>query len=193
MERKHPHFKTYRHAIIKLLVLEPEINVFEPLPDGAQLKYIDISQHLQSAAQNAIANHLAQKGFAVSKACPDALKNPTISSVTTLFRAVNRSIQLHTFGPQIFPGKIKNFDYSVGSVAGILKQANADGLVLAMGYQSGSAEIKETWFSIAVSNQEGQIIWYHMLSSHPKINHRRAEGMLELVNEIMIRFWNSGQ
>lgn len=192
-EQRHPRFNDYRQTMTTLLVLMPEISVVESLPDGTYFKQNEVSQDLQHAAQNAIVEHLIQKGFGISRVPPETMERPDVRSVTSLFRSVNRSIQLHVFGPQIFPAKVQDFEYSVGSIAGILADTNADGLVLAIGYQYGSVQKMETWFSIAVCNHDGQIIWYRTFSSHPQINPGSAAEILDLVNKSMVSFWNLGQ
>lgn len=191
--QRHPHFNDHRQTMTTLLVPMPVISVFESLPDGTQFKQNQVSWNLQHVAQQAIVDQLIQRGFKVSRSSFEKTQHPDLRSVTSLFKSVNRSIQLHVLGPQIFPAKIRNFEYSVGSISAILADANADGLVLTMGYQFGIVQKNETWFSIAVCNPDGQIIWYRMLSSHPQIKPGSATEIPDLVNKTMGVFWNSGQ
>ena len=117
---------------------------------------------------------------------------PEIRSVTSLFRSVNRCIQLHTFGPQIYPAKLSAFDYQMGPVADILKANKADGLVLALGHQLSSKRHIKNWLSIAVVEPEGSIIWYCMQGDHQNSNLQSPEGATALVAYTMANFWEPG-
>ncbi len=191
-ERIHPQFASYRHTMGAMLVLVPEIGIFEQLPDGSRLFQDVQSQDAQRIAQQSIAGQLLKRHFTVQTADTRTMKAPEIRSITALFRSVNRSIQLHTFGPQIYPDKLKAFEYQIGPVAGILKAHRADGLVLALGHQTGSDQPASNWLSIAVVEPQGRIIWYGVQGSHQQFNLQRPESVAALVAYTMANFWESG-
>lgn len=175
-----------------LLVLQPEIRIFEQLSDGSRL-YQDIqSREAQRRAQAAIVRQLGERHFTVKAASPQLMQKSEYRSVTDLFRSVNLSVQLHTYGPQPFPAKVNAFEYSVGSVAGILAANGADGLVLAIGYQSGSDRPGSNWFSIAVVEPEGRIIWYNLKSDSQRFDLQSATGVSAMVAAAMADFWERG-
>ena len=191
-ERIHPQFPSYRHTMGVILVLMPEIGIFEQMPNGSRLFQETQSRNAQRVAQQSIAGQLLKRHFKVQSADAGVMQLAEVQSLTALFRSVNRSIQLHTFGPQIYPAKVKTFDYQLGSVADILKTNGADGLVLALGHQTGSDQPARNWLSIAIVEPEGRIIWYGIQGDHQKFDLHSADGVEALVAYTMANFWESG-
>ncbi|WP_319408524.1 hypothetical protein [uncultured Desulfosarcina sp.] len=191
-ERFHPQFPSYRQSMDAMLVLVPEIGMFEQMPDGSRIFQDIQSQEAQCNAQQAIVRELQERHFTVQAADPQMMQLTEIISVTSLFRSVNRSIQLHTFGPQLFPAKLSAFEYDLGSVADILKANRADGLVLALGHQTASGQPSKNWLSIAVVEPEGHIIWYSLQGDHQKFNLQTSEGMKALVEATLADLWEQG-
>jgi hypothetical protein len=191
-ERLHPHFPDFRQHMGVMLVLVPEIGFFEQMPDGSRLFQDTQSQEAQRNAQQAIARQLEARHFRVQTADTRMMRSSELLAVTSLFRSVNRSIQLHTFGPQPYPAKLDAFEYHLGSVADILKANRADGLVLALGHQTASVQPIKNWFSIAVVEPEGRIIWYGLQGDHQKFNLQTSEGLTALVESTLVNFWERG-
>ena len=191
-ERVHPQFLNYRQSMGVMLLLQPEIRIFEQMPDGSQLFHESQSRQAQSNAQSSIARALRDRAFTVRTMDMQTRAEADVNDVTMLFRSVNRSIQLHTFGPQIYPDKLDNFEYSVGPVDKLLKAAGADGLVMAIGYQTGAGKPDKNWFSIAVVDPQGDVIWYHLTSAPEHFDFQHQEGISALVAETMHNFWEQG-
>lgn len=191
-ERYHPQFSNYRQSMGALLVLLPEIRIFEQLPDGSRLFQDIQSQKAQHRAQAAIIQQLSERDFTGRPADIKLMKGSEYTGTTSLFRSVNRSIQLHTFGPQPFPAKLHSFDYHVGPVADMLKASGADGLIMAIGYQSGAGVPEKNWLGIAVVEPEGRIIWYALKGNAQQFNLQTAEGVSALVASVMANFWEHG-
>ena len=176
----------------KMLVLFPEISIFEQLPDGNQLFDQVHSHKARQAAQQAIVRQLHDRQYSVLPLDSDSVPTSDIQSVISLFRSVNRSIQLHTIGPQLFPTKKAAFKYHLGPVADILQAHHADGLVLAIGHQTGIDRPTKNWISIAVAEPEGRIIWYGIQGDHERFNIQNDEGVQTLVASTMANFWEQG-
>lgn len=191
-ERLHPQFPAYRHAMGVMLVLDPEIGIYEKLPDGSRMYHEAHSHDAQRIAQQAIVRQLRDRQFSVLTVNADTLAPGEMMSIASLFRSVNRSIQLHTFGPQHFPAKITAFEYNLGPVADILKTNGADGLVLALGHQSGIERPARNWLSIAVVEPEGRIIWYGIQGDHERFNIQDEKGLHALVASTLANFWEQG-
>jgi len=191
-ERLHPQFPDYRQTMGVMLVLVPEIGIFEQMPDGSRLFQDIQSREAQRKAQQSIVRQLQERHYAVQTADAQTMLSSELLSVTSLFRSVNRSIQLHTFGPQLYPAKLSAFEYNLGPVAEILKANRADGLVLALGHQTTSAQPTKNWLSIAVVEPEGRIIWYGLQGDHKKFDLQTAEGMTALVATTLANFCEQG-
>ena len=191
-ERVHPQFPDYRQSMGVMLVLMPEIGIFEQMPDGSRFFQDVQSQEAQRQAQQSIARQLEARHFTVQTADTRMMRSSEFLSLTSLFRSVNRSIQLHTFGPQLYPAKLSAFEYNLGPVADILKANRADGLVLALGHQTASAQPLKNWISIAVVEPAGRIIWYGLQGNHQKFNLQTTEGLTALVETTLADFWEQG-
>ena len=191
-ERVHPQFPGYRQTMGVMLVLVPEIGIFEQMPDGSRLFQDIESQEAQRQAQQSIARQLEARHFTVQTADTRMMQSSELLAVTSLFRSVNRSIQLHTFGPQLYPDKLSAFEYHLGPVTEILKTNRADGLVLALGHQTASVQPIKNWLSIAVVEPEGRIIWYGLQGDHQQFNLQTSEGMTALVATTLVNFWEQG-
>lgn len=191
-ERLHPQFPSYRQTMGVMLVLVPEIGIFEQMPDGSRLFHDIQSQDARSIAQQSIVRQLEARHFTVQTADSRMMQSSELLSVTSLFRSVNRSIQLHTFGPQLYPSKLSAFEYNLGPVTEILKVNQADGLVLAIGHQTTSGQPTKNWLSIAVVEPEGRIIWYGLQGDHQKFNLQTSEGLTALVTTTLANFWEQG-
>jgi hypothetical protein len=161
-ERHHPLYADLTPSIRKVLFLSPEVNVFDTMADGSLVHHEAGSRVAQDYIQQAVIHRLIEKGFIVDAADPHFMATAETQSVQRLFRAVNRSIQLHTYGPQIFPLKVKSFDYQLGPLTSLLKESGADAVVLAIGHQTISEHRPGTWISIALVDSQGRIVWYGM-------------------------------
>ncbi len=192
IHRLHPEFPSYRQTMGKMVVLVPDIHMYEQLPDGSRLLDQAHSREARNAAQAAIARQLRNRRYQVMPLPSDRLPTGEVESVRSLFRSVNRSIQLHTIGPQRFPTKMAAFEYHLGPVADILQACHADGLVLAIGHQTGIAQPTKNWLSIAVVEPEGRIIWYGIQGDHDRFNIRTDAGVDTLVASTMATFWEHG-
>jgi hypothetical protein len=191
-ERLHPQFPSYRQSMGTMLVLVPEIGIFEQMPGGGRLFQDALSQDAQRKAQQSIVKQLQARDFTVKAANRQIMQLPELRSLTSLFRSVNRSIQLHTYGPQPYPEKLSAFEYHLGPVAEILRANGADGLVLALGHQTASVQPTKNWLSIAVVEPEGRIIWYGLQGDHNKYNLQTSEGLTALVATTLSNFWEHG-
>jgi hypothetical protein len=191
-QRVHPRYQTYRQSMGVMLVSLPEIRIFQQMPDGGRLFQDIQSREARRQAQAAIIRQLGERGYTARAVDEQTGQRSDYHRLISLFRSVNHAIQLHTYGPQIFPAKLDAFDYHVGSVAEMLRQNGADGLVLAIGYQSGSEKPAGNWFSIAVVEPEGRIIWYGLQGSPRRFDLRREEGVSALVARTMAAFREHG-
>jgi hypothetical protein len=191
-ERYHPDYLEYRKQIRRVLVLHPEIGIFEELDDGSMIWQINKSRDAQAAAFDAVSNVLADKDYLVRPAGSETMNNAEIRSVQTLFRSVNRSIQLHTYGPQLYPAKLRDFEYEVGPVGDILTRFEADALVLVVGHQTLSSQRPKTWISISVVEPGGKIIWYGMQGATADLDLQTPASALSLVNETLLPFSRFG-
>lgn len=187
-ERIHPQFSNHCQSMDVMLVVQPEVRIYKEMPDGSRLYQERISLEAQHNAQASIIREFENQAFTVQTMEAFRPSNEDLSEVAMLFRSVNRSIQLHTFGPQIYPTKLETFEYSVGSVGNLLSEAGADGLVMAIGYQTGTGKPDNNWFALALIEPQGNVIWYNLTRMPDRFNFQRQNDMSALVAETMHNF-----
>jgi hypothetical protein len=134
----------------------------------------------------AVVRTLSEKGFAVTTADEHTTNHPEVRSLMALFRSVNRSIQLHTYGPQLYPIKQVSFDYSLGSVKDLLDANGADALVMTIGRQTISQTAPRAWLAIAMIEPHGRIIWYSLNGAKEDLHLLNAHNARALVAESLV-------
>jgi hypothetical protein len=187
-ERYHPLYVDLTPSIRKVLILSTEVNVFDSMADGTLMHDKAGSRAAQDHIRQAVISRLLEKQFIVEAADPQLIETPEAQSVQHLFRAVNRSIQLHTYGPQIFPLKVKSFDYQLGPLASLLKGSGADAVVLIIGHQIISEHRPAKWIGIAMVDSHGRIVWYGMQGDATDSSLQIREKATTLVDTTLQRF-----
>jgi len=191
-ERRHPQFTSYRQAMKVMLVAAPEINIFERMPGGGRLFQDVRSAEAQRFTQHDIVRQLQTGGFIVHPMNAGMAEEYDIAELKALFRSVNHSIQLHTYGPQLYPHKMRAFEYELGSVENLLKAGGADGLVLTLGHQTGSGQEAKVWLSIAVIEPTGRIIWYGLQGGKADADLTSEAGIAALTARTLAQFREQG-
>jgi hypothetical protein len=191
-DRYHPDYQAYQRHIRRVLLLPPEISIVEESSEGAAVWQVSKSRVAQKHAREAVCQILTAKGYIVQMAGADSGADPRekdeIASIQTLYRSVNRSIQLHTYGPYLFPAKQRRFEYGIGSIRDLLNSRNADALVLVIGHQTLSSTDPKTWISIAVVEPGGALIWYGMQGARQNLNLEDPGGTLALIRQTLQPF-----
>lgn len=172
---------------IPILVLS-DIRIYELSPGGVVELRDDWGVIGKHNLLSALLANLKDKHYVVKPLIPDKAINKEMEEIQALHKAVNRSIQLHTYGPQLFPEKLRNFDYSLGSIERILKKCEADSLIFvdALGYISTNKP--EASVSVCVSDSSGTIVWYCVKGSLGEYDLRDLESATELVKDILSCF-----
>jgi hypothetical protein len=183
--RYHPQYAEIQPTIERVLLLPPEIGFFEELADGTLVRRSLDSVQAQHCIERSVIAALKQKGYQVAPPAGQWMGDPEAQAVQALFRPVNRSIQLHTYGPQLFPAKLEDFDYGIGAVRQVLRVANADALMLVIGHQVISRRHPKSWVSIALVEPGGAIIWYAMQGAKEDLALRTPAGAMQWVDRAM--------
>lgn len=190
--RTNANFHKEVRRIAATVVVPVDITVYEEQAGcAAQVK----DQWCDVAKKNlleALVKGLKKKRYAVTVAEAEKSGNPELREIQNLYRAVNKSIQLHTYGPQLFPGKVSRFEYSVGSTERFLREARADAIMLISGLERIKPDGNKSYVSLGVAGPSGDIIWYDMGSSKGEHDLRDPEGAEMLVYSVLSAFPDSG-
>ena len=130
-----------------------------------------------------------------------------IKEINALYRAVAASIYNHTFwygqNPNIFPERIKNFDYSIGPVNKLLKRHKADGLLVVYAADEISSSGRKalqvvkalnpfdqvdhggvTSMVIGLTDRTGAILWFRTLANAGSYDLRDPKSSQAFVRDI---------
>ena len=187
-DRFHPDYQQFRRTAHHFLLMPAEVGLYTETADGKMLWQAEKSSKAEKNIGQAVLDAMEAHALDVE---PVDLKGPDSSElieIKTLFRNVNRSIQLHAFGPQEFATKRRLFDYSIGSIRELLQKSQADALILVLGHQIVSSHAPKTWLSIAVVEPNGQVAWYGMQGGREAVSLETPIQAADLVRSTLKAF-----
>ena len=187
-DRFHPDFAQFRGSMRHFLLLPPEVGLFKEMADGQVLWQAENSRMARDYISQAVMEAMKAHALEVE---PLDVKGPAGSElleIQALYRNVNRSIQLHVFGPQEFVSKRQIFDYGLGPIHEVLQKNNADALVLVLGQQTDSARASKTWLSIAIVEPQGRVAWYGLQGGREAVSLETPAEAAELVRTTLKTF-----
>lgn len=164
-------------------LLTPETKICELSAGGVKEQRDDWCAAGRKNLEKAIIDSLNEKGFHVKVLKVNADVENEVDEVKALYRTVMDSVYSHAYywqgqNPDFFPDRLKNFDYSVGSLDKLLKKQKADGLLLveasdeisssgrkalrvvqAINPFGVAARSGNTIVKIALADRKGDILW----------------------------------
>ncbi len=127
--RKHPDL-TARITNIKTILLLPTVKMSEILAGGVKEYREEWSSQAKENVTKAVVEHLKGKQIEAKTLAADQAPPEALTDVQALYGAVSSSIRLHTYGDvHLFPEKLREFDYSVGSIDTIAKDMGIDAIL----------------------------------------------------------------
>ncbi|MCP4748371.1 MAG: hypothetical protein GY874_19885 [Desulfobacteraceae bacterium] len=186
-ERYPSNYLALMKSVRRVSVLTPEINVVFKSDKGPVVRHDALSNQAQHQVQNVLMNCLNAKNYEAVPVILSPENRNEISEISSLFRNVNRCIQLHTFGPYLFAHKQAYFDYSVGAVDKLLASQGTDAIVLVTGSRTISKDNPKTWLSIAFADATGRIIWYAMQGGNEDWGLKSAKSAVLLMDRVLKR------
>lgn len=190
--RAHPEFEIKARNFNTLGLMLCDIKVYEVSGLGLVELRDDWCATVRKNIRNALIKSLKEKHYNIKTLTIDEEMREEIEEIQALYMVVNKSIQLHTYGPQLFPEKEKHFDYSLGSVEKILQNSGTDSLLFVCGLDHVSSSQEAAFVSVAVVDSSGTIIWYSMKGIRGEHGLRNPESASELVHNILASFSEAG-
>jgi len=214
----HPQFETRTQDIKIAGFLSPDIKIYEFTAGGMRELRDDWCATGKENVQSAVMECLREKPFAIKPITIDEDLEEEMRDIYALYRAVSASINTHILGrDHQFPEKVKNFDYSVGSVEKILKKYEVDALLFVYGYDEISTTGRQvlkvvgiiastalaaaagggpiiaprsgiTLMSIALVDSSGSILWYNVRASEGAYDLRKPESASGFVRNVFSNY-----
>ncbi len=191
--RVNPEWTTRAKDIRALLVVPAEVRIYQVSPGEMMQLKKDWSETGRRNLDNAILQGFRNRNYRVKLLKAEGEIQREVMRILPLFRAVNKSIQLHTYGPQIFPDKIADFDYSLGSLKGLLEKLHCDAMIFARGFDQVSKGARKTYMSLALADSSGTILWYGVKGSRGDHDLRDPKSAENLVDALLSDFQEVGR
>ncbi len=138
--KTHPEFETRSKKIKAPGLIPPDIKVYEFTAGGVQELRDDWCVQGKSNILSELIEGFEKKEIQANILFIDEDTKEEMEGILALYRAVSESIGLHVYGPYVFPEKKSNFDYSIGSIEKILKEYNADAIIIVYGRDEQSTD-----------------------------------------------------
>jgi hypothetical protein len=213
----HPEFETRSRDIKTAGLISPDIKIYELTAGGLRELKDDWCAKGKENVQKAMIECLREKPLEIRPITMDREMEEEMEEIYALYRAVSSSIIMHTVniqGGNIFPEKVKTFDYSIGSMEKILKKYGGDGLIFVTGFDEISSAGRQTLkavgiiagialaasgvggamiiprsgvtlVSVALVDSSGVILWYNIKGSEGGYDLRNPESATKLVRDIL--------
>lgn len=191
--RVNPEWTTRAKDIRALLVVPAEVRIYQVPPGGMIQLSRDWSERGRRNLNNAILQGFGNRNYRVKLLEAKGEIHREMMHILPLFRAVDKSIRLHTYGPQVFPDKIAHFDYSVGSLKGLLEKLHCDAMVFARGFGQVSEGPRKAYLSLALADSSGTILWYGIKGSRGDHDLRDPRSVENLVDALLSDFPEAGR
>jgi hypothetical protein len=186
--RVHPDFMARVKGIQKPALMLAEVRIYEILPGGVVQVRDDWSRAGKENLIKALTESFMERRFRVMSLSAHEERAEDVREIKALYKAVEKSIRLHGYGPQLFPEKRKRFVYSLGPSEKTLSRLGADSMIFMSGSGQISASEQKAWLSIAVSDSCGTILWHCVRHTVDQYDLRDAKGATEFVEDLLSSF-----
>jgi hypothetical protein len=186
--RAHPQFESRVAKIKALTLVPPAVEVYELSPSGLSELRDDWCMLGRKNIEEALIEKFTSKEYSIRILRADSEVRKELAEIQALYTQVNRSIQLHSYGPQVFPEKVIRFEYGMGSVQRVLEACGTDSLVFVTGFDQVSPDNPKTYISIALVDSSGTILWYGVKGSKGGHELKDPFSTAMLVEEILSSF-----
>jgi len=186
--RAHPEFETRVKQIRTVSLMPPVVQIYEVFPSGVAELRDDWCALGQKSVEKAFVEQMKEKRYVVSTLRTDGRLGKEVEQIQALYKQVNKSVQLHSYGPQVFPEKATRFEYGLGSLEEVLAANGTDSVVFIMAFDHVSPRTPHTTMSVAVADTSGTILWYCVKGSTDKHRLKDPSGSALLVEDILSSF-----
>jgi hypothetical protein len=186
--RVHPDFMARVKGIQKPVLMLAEVGIYEILPGGVVQVRDDWSRAGKENLIKALTVSFMERRFRVTSLTSHEERAEDVREIKALYKAVDKSIRLHGYGPQLFPEKRNRFVYSLGPSEKTLSRLGADSMIFMSGSGQISASEQKAWISIAVSDSCGTILWHCVRHTVDQYDLRDAKGATEFVEDLLSSF-----
>jgi len=190
--RLHSEFE-HRVTSIKHPALMPlDVKVFESLPGGMVVLREDWTTIGKENLQNALLKGFADRNTAVRLLNSDSEMQAELAEIQSLYKVVNKSIRLQSYGRASTANGARKFEYSLGSLTSILDKLDADAMIFVFALEKISNDKSMAIVNLALADSSGTIIWYSVDGIRDRHGLIYSSGAEELVNNLIMSYPKAG-
>jgi hypothetical protein len=186
--RVHPEFRARAKGIRKPALMLAEVRIYEISPGGIVQVRGDWSRAGKENLIKALTESFMERRFRVTSLTAHEERGEDVREIKALYKAVDKSIRLHGYGPQLFPEKRNRFVYSLGPSEKTLSRLGADSMIFMSGSGQISTSEQKAWISIAISDSCGTILWHCVRHTVDQYDLRDAKDATEFVEDLLSSF-----
>lgn len=201
-----------------LVLLPPDVDICLLTAGGIKEKRDDWCDTGRKNLEVALVEVLREKGYAVQAWKKGTKGEAEVAQIRPLYREVMGNVYNHTiFYPNgdnlnLFRDKVKNFDYSVGSIDKLLAEQKGDGLLVVYAEDEISSAGRKTlqvirainpfdekgqsgmtWLEIALLDRKGDILWFSSQSHEGGFDLREPGSAMKFNRQVLADFPRAGK
>jgi hypothetical protein len=211
-----PELEARAADIKKIVLISPKVEICELSAGGVKEKRDNWCSTGEQNVEKALQQAFKEKGVYLNSLKPNNKNRKDIEEINALYRAVAYSIYNHTFfygqNPNLFPERIENFDYSIGSVENLLKRYNADGLLIVYASDEISTKGRKalqviqainpfgqmdeagvTSMVIGLTDTSGAVLWFRTKANSGGYDLRESESTQAFVRDLLSDYPGGGK
>jgi hypothetical protein len=210
--RTPPDFSERMKNIRTIAIFRPDIKLFEISTGGVKELRQEWCDEGCLKVQSAFVTEFHRFGYDLKILDPTQDNSPDLREIMFLYDDVVTSVLRHAYdGPNLFPAKQTNFDYTLGPIDNLLLPAGADALLLIQGVDEISSEgrkamqtfgvlvglaagivvtptMGKTVMIVGLVDRSGDLLWFNIRGGSGVYNLRDPESISKLVSQSLERF-----
>jgi hypothetical protein len=210
--RTPPDFAERMKNIRTIAMFRPDIKMFEISTGGVKELRQEWCDEGCLKVQSAFITEFQRFGYDLKILDPEQDNSQDLREIMFLYDDVVTSALRHAYdGPNLFPAKKTNFDYTLGPIENLLQPAGADALLLIQGVDEISSEgrkamptfgvlvglaagivvtptMGKTVMIVGLVDRSGDLLWFNIRGGSGVYNLRDPESISKLVSQSLERF-----
>ena len=186
--RVHPEFEQRVSSINHPALMPLDVKVFESLPGGMVVLREDWTSIGKENLQNAVVKGFAERNYTVRLLESDSSLHAELAEIQSLYKVVNKSIRLQSYGRASTSNGPEKFEYSLGPLESILTKLNADAVIFVCALEKISSNQSMAVVNLAMADSSGTIIWYSVEGVRDQHGLIKSSGAAELVKNLMLTY-----
>ena len=165
-----------------------DVKVFESLPGGMVVLREDWTTIGKENLQNAVVKGFAERNTTVRLLDSDSRMHEELAEIQSLYKVVNKSIRMQSYGHATSSHDPAKFEYSIGSLDSILPKLNADAVIFVCAFEKIANNKSMAVVNLAIADSSGTIIWYSVEGIRDRYGLIQSSGAAELVKNLMMSY-----